>query len=79
MTVKNASKSTNPTLDTYFKLHIEVYLVALKVHLTALEVTKGEGVLQYWPLPETCWPKPTIPCAVPELHMDAARMEWRIE
>lgn len=55
MTVKHVSKSTNPTLGTYSKLHIKVCLEALKVDLMALKVTKGEGVLQYWPFPETCW------------------------
>ena len=55
MTVKHVSKSTNPTLGTYFKLHIKVYLVALKVHLMVLKVTKGGQALQFWPFPETCW------------------------
>ena len=60
VTVKHATKSPNPTLDTYFKWHIKVYLAALKV-------IKGEGALQYWPFPEICWRKPTTPCAVPEM------------
>lgn len=52
MTAKPVSKSTN---HTDFKLQINVYLVALKVHLMVLQVIKGEGALQYWPFPETYW------------------------
>lgn len=70
MTVKHVSKSTNPTLGTYSKLHIKVCLEALKVDLMALKVTKGEGVL-FLAIPRNllAW-EPAIPGAVPEVCED---------